>query len=297
MSSPGGTHKSKAPVSSWQRSSLFLLTGAGLLLLGMLAGFYLFFPAEALKQRITQELLTRTGTEVQLRQVSLYPLLSLDADQVRIDLPQLPRPLEIEQLSLSPLWSTLLSSNPGVQLQAELMSGTLTGEILKSGLIRAMATGLRFDLPLQKPMAMNITGTLNQANLEAATRLDPETKTAISLLLSDVRISGLDIFKADSPGISFGETTLEVDGQGRAMKIKTLSARGGDLDIKGDGTLLIGRTSATSRIKLELQVRPGPNADPAIASLLELAGKQGPEGFYSLKVSGTLAKPMLKTGG
>jgi hypothetical protein len=81
------------------------------------------------------------------------------------------------------------------------------------------------------------------------------------------------------------------------MKIKTLSARGGDLDVNGFGTLLIGRTSATSRIKLELQVRPGPNADPSIASLLELAGKQGPEGFYSLKVSGTLAKPMLKTGG
>ena len=297
MSSPGGTHKSKSLASSWQRSGLFLFTGASLLLLGMLSGFYLFFPAEALKQRITQELLTRTGTEAQIRQVSLYPLLRLDTEQVKIDLPQLPRPLEIEQLSLSPLWSTLLSSNPGVQLQAELMSGTLTGEILQSGLISAMATGLRFDLPLQKPMAMNITGTLNQANLEAATRLDPETKTVISLQLSDLRISGLDIFKADSPGIAFGEATLEVDGQGRSMKIKTLSARGDDLDIKGDGTLLIGRTSATSRIKLELQVRPGSKADPAIASLLELAGKQGPEGFYSLKVSGTLAKPMLKAGG
>ena len=97
MSSPGGAHKSKAPVSRWQRSGLFLPTGAGLLLLGMLAGFYLFFPAEALKQRITQELMTRTGTEVQIRQVSLYPLLSLDADQVKIDQPQLPRPLLIEQ--------------------------------------------------------------------------------------------------------------------------------------------------------------------------------------------------------
>lgn len=296
MSDPGGTRRTKMPIAAWQRPSLFLLTGAGLLLLGMLAGFYLFFPADALKQRITQEIRTRTGTEVQIQKASLYPLLSLHANQVKIDINDLPHPLEIDQLSISPQWSTLLSSNPGAQLQAQLMGGVVSGEILKSGVISAMAKGLHFDLPLQKPMAMNITGTLKQATLEAATRLDPKTKTHISLRLSDVRIIGLDIFKADSPGIALGEITLEVDGQGRAMKIMSLSAKGGALDINGDGTLFIGRTSASSRIKLELQVRPGPNADPSIASLLELAGKQDASGFYSLKVSGTLAKPSLKTG-
>lgn len=284
-------------LSHWQRPSLFLLAGCCLLLMGMLTGFYLFFPAEALKQRIIQELMTRTGTEVQIRQVSLYPLLSLDADQVKIDLPDLPRPLEIEQLSLTPLWSTLLSSNPGVQLQAELMSGTLSGELLKNGMISAMATGLSFELPMQKPIAMNITGTFNQANLDAAIRLEPETKTVLSLQLSDVRVTGLDIFKADSPGLALGEVILEVDGQGRAMKIKTLSVKGGDLDVSGEGTLLIGRTSASSRIKLALQVRAGANADPSIASMLELAGKPGPDGRYSLTLGGSLAQPTIKLGG
>lgn len=297
MSSSERARSRGKSVSRWQRPSLFLLAGCGLLLLGMLTGFYLFFPAEALKQRITQEIMTRTGTKVQIRQVSLYPLLSLDADQVTIDLPDLPHPLQIEQLSLSPLWSTVLSSNPGVQLQAEFMHGTLAGELLKSGMISAMATGLSFDLPMQKPMALNITGTLNQANLDAATRLEPETKTVLSLQLSDVRVSGMDIFKTDTSGIDLGEVSLEVDGQGRAMKVKTLSAKGGDLDVSGEGTLLIGRTSASSRIKLALQVRAGANADPSIASMLELAGKPGPDGRYSLNLGGTLAKPTIRTGG
>ena len=297
MSSSDGIRSRSNPASGWQRPSLFLLAGAGLLLLGMLTGFYLFFPADALKQRITQELNIRTGTDVQIEQVALYPFLSLSANQVNITSAALPRPLEIEELRVAPQWLTLLSNDPGVTLQARLMSGNVSGKLQKSGLISAIATGLRFVLPLQKPMPLNITGTLKQATLNGATHLDTETQTNFSLRLNEVLVKGLDILKADSPGLDLGEIILEVDGQGRAMKIMTLSAKGGDLDINGDGTLLIGHTSAVSRIKLELQIRPGSTADPSIASLLELAGKQGPNGFYSLEVSGTLAKPVLKAGG
>ena len=297
MSSSDGIRSRSKPASGWQRPSLFLLAGAGLLLLGMLTGFYLFFPADALKQRITQELNIRTGSDVQIEQVALYPFLSLSATQVNITSAALPRPLEIEDLRVAPQWLTLLSNDPGVTLQARLMSGNVSGKLQKSGLISAIATGLRFVLPLQKPMPLNITGTLKQATLNGATRLDTETQTNFSLRLNEVLVKGLDILKADSPGLDLGEIILEVDGQGRAMKIMTLSAKGGDLDINGDGTLLIGHTSAVSRIKLELQIRPSSTADPSIASLLELAGKHGPNGFYSLKVSGTLAKPVLKAGG
>lgn len=297
MRSFGKIRSGEKNLSRWQRPSLFLLAGCGLLLLGMLAGFYLFFPAEALKQRITQELMTRTGTEVQIGKVSLYPLLSLDADQVSIVLPDLPRPLEIEQLSFAPQWLSLLSNDPAVQLQARLMSGGLSGEIQKSGLVKAMATGLRFDLPLQKPMVLNIAGTLDQATFDGATRLDAETQTHVTLHLNEVMVKGLDIFKADSPGLALGEVILEVDGQGRAMQIRTLSAMGGDLEVSGEGTLLIGRTAASSRIKLALQVRAGANADPSIASMLELAGEPGPDGRYSLTLGGSLAQPTIRTGG
>jgi type II secretion system protein N len=268
-----------------------------MLLLGLLAGFYLFFPAEALRQRIVQEIVTRTGSQVQIGEVTLYPVLTLEANRIEFGGTALPQPLEVEQLRIAPQWLTLLSGDPGAQLQARIMNGTITASLHKSGAISATAMGLRFDVPVQKPMPFNVTGTLSEAALDATIGLAAKTKTSLSLRLADVNIVGLEIFKADSPGLVLGEMTLELDGQGRALRINTLTAKGGDLDVNGDGTLQLGRTAATSRIKLALQVRPGPNADPTITSLLQLAGAPGADGSYALQLSGTLAKPNLKPGG
>jgi hypothetical protein len=62
----------------------------------------LFFPEEMLKQRIIQEIGTSTRVEVQIDQVSLYPLLTLDANRVSLEISGLPQTLEIEQLSVTP---------------------------------------------------------------------------------------------------------------------------------------------------------------------------------------------------
>ena len=293
MRSSAWSRKTKRRAAAWQKPGLFVLAGAGLLLLGMLTGFYLFFPAEALRQRVIQEVETRTGAEIQIGQMALYPLLTLDASQISFDVTGLPQPMQIEQLSLAPQWSTLLSSDPGVQLQAQLMNGLVNAEVLRTGMINAMATGLRFDLPLQKPMAMNITGKLDQTTVNAATHLDPETKTQLSLQLSDVRISNLAFFKEDSPGIALGEIVLEVNGQGRAMKINALTAKGGDFNISGEGTLFIGRTSATSRINLSLQIKAADSAHPTLVSLLELSAPPDANGDHHLRVTGTLTTPTI----
>jgi len=293
MRSSAWSRKTKRRAAAWQKPGLFVLAGAGLLLLGMLTGFYLFFPAEALRQRVIQEVETRTGAEIQIGQMALYPLLTLDASQISFDVTGLPQPMQIEQLSLAPQWSTLMSSDMGVQLQAQLMSGLVNAEVLRTGIINATATGLRFDLPLQKPMAMNITGKLDQTTVNAATHLDPETKTQLSLQLSDVRISNLAFFKEDSPGIALGEIVLEVNGQGRAMKINALTAKGGDFNISGEGTLFIGRTSATSRVNLSLHIKTTDSADPTLVSLLELSAPPDANGDHHLRVSGTLATPTI----
>ena len=292
----------KGPVADRRRRaggwlSLWLLAGSGLFLLGLLVGLYLFFPAEVLKQRIIQEVATRTGAQLQIEQLTLYPLLTLDAERLNFDMTGLPQVLEVERLSISPQWSTLLSGDPGAQLHVNIMNGTITAGLLKSGAINASAAGLRFDLPIQEPLPFNITGTLSEVTVDAAIRLDPETKTHLLLRLVDVKVLGLQLLKADGPGLALGEITLEAEGQGRALQVKTLSVKGGDLDVDGEGTLLIGRTSASSRIKLSLQVRPGPNADPSIISLLEISGKPDADGRYPLQLTGSLDKPNLKSGG
>ncbi len=300
MSVPKLPRQARGPVASWRKSSFFLLAGAGLLLLGMLTGFYLFFPSETLRQRIIQEIEARAGVavqSVQIEQVSLYPLLTLDARGIELGLTGLPRPLPIEALSIAPQWSTLFSADPGVLVQGSLMNGTITAGLLRSGAINAHATGLRFDLPIQKPLPFNVTGTLSEAAFDGGVRLNTEAKTQLLLRLADVNVLGLELLKADGSRLALGEITLQVEGQGRSMKVKTLSAKGGDLDVSGNGTLLIGRTTTSSRIKLALQVRPGANADPSITSLLDIFGKPDADGRYPLQVTGTLGKPILKSGG
>lgn len=295
-------NKEKGPVAGRRHQarrwlSLWLLAGAGLFLLGLLVGLYLFFPVEVLKQRIIQEVATRTGAQLQIEQLTLYPLLTLDAKQVKFDLAGLPQELEVERLSISPQWSTLLSGDPGAQLHANIMSGAITGGLQKSGAFSAKAAGLRFDIPLQKPLHMNITGTLTESILDSALHLGPEIKSQLSLRLIDVRILGLEILKAGGPGLTLGAITLEMDGQGQALRINSLTATGGDLEVTGEGTLLFGRSLSTSRIKLALQISTGPNADPTITSLLQIAGEADKDGRYPVRLSGTLANPILKSGG
>ena len=297
MRFPAWSRMKKTPTSALQRPSLFLLAGAGLFLLGTLAGLYLFFPAEALRQRIVQEIGTRTGMDVQIEQLALYPLLTLDANKIKLGVTGLPRLLDIEQLRIAPQWSTLLSGDPGVQLQGRIMDGTFTSGLQKGGAVSARAMGLNFDLPVQEPIPFNIVGTLNEATFDSSIGLSPETKTGLSLQLDAVSILGLEFLKADSKGLSLGEIALEVEGQGRALRINSLTAKGGDLEVDGDGTLQIGRTAATSRIKLALHVRPAPNADPDVAALLQLAGEPDADGRFSLQLTGSLANPILKPGG
>lgn len=287
----GNRHTARRSINFW------VLAGLGLFLLGILAGLYLFFPVDVLKQRIVQDIATRSGVQLQIEKLTLYPLLTLDAEQLNIDIPGLQQPLVIEQLSIAPQWSTLLSGDPGAQLQAHLMNGMVTGSLKKNGALSAKAAGLRFDLPMQKPVPLNITGTLNDATIDSSIRLGPERKSHMSLRLTDVSVLGLEMFNTDGRGLALGAITLEVDGQGQALRITSLTAVGGDVDITGEGTLLIGRNSATSRIKLELQILPGKSADPMIASLLELAGEAEENGRYRVRLTGTLANPVMKAGG
>jgi type II secretion system protein N len=275
---------------------LWLLAGAGLFVLGLLAGLYLFFPAETLKQRIIQETDDRTEARLQIGSLSLYPLLALHAEEIGIELDKLSEPLKIDSLTITPQWSTLLS-DPGAHIEVSGMSGTATAVITKSGTLSVDAAGLQFDLPLLEPIPCTISGTINEAKIDTATYLHTDTKIRLSLRVSNARILGLAGFDADKRGIAIGEVSLLAEGKGRNLEVTSLSATGGALDVSGQGTLFIGRTAATSRIRLDLEAKPGPNADPNITTLLQLAGEADQNGRYSLQLTGTLTKPNLKSGG
>lgn len=284
---------SRVAGSRW-RAKLAALLGLCLFMLGLIVGIYLFFPAETLRQRIVQELETKAGMQVQIKQLALYPLLTVAAGQASVDIPGLAEPLQIESVQLAPQWLSLLSKDPGARLQASLMNGTVNAGWHKSGLLRAEAVDLRFDVPVLTPFQFNLSGTLSRAFLATNPRLDPNTETQVSLQLADVKVVGLEMFNAREEGISLGDIFLQLDGKGRVLRIKALTVKGGLLDVAGEGTLMIGRTAATSRIRLALQLRPDPNADSDLTSLLALAGQPEADGRYLMQLTGTLAQPVFK---
>ena len=128
MRSSAWSQKTKGRDAAWQRPSLFVLAGAGLLLLGMLTGFYLFFPAEALRQRFIQEIETRTGAEVQIGQMALYPLLTLDASQITFGVTGLPGNA---RLQVNEVWRDTPAARAGMQVGDVILE--VNGKKMKDG--------------------------------------------------------------------------------------------------------------------------------------------------------------------
>ncbi|HKL25652.1 MAG TPA: type II secretion system protein GspN [Desulfuromonadales bacterium] len=282
---------------SWRASSLFLTVATALFFIAFLAGVYLFFPGETLRQRLIQEVSQQADLELQLGSLTLQPLLTLAAGDIRIMSPDIPWPLEIEELEASPNWMSVLTGDPGANIRARLMDGSLSCSLQKSGNLNVRSAGLRFDLPLTNPMALRLTGRVDEVALDTGIRLNTDTQTNLFLKLNETRILELDLSGAGDTSIALDEITLQVEGQGRSMQITALEARGGDLLVTGEGVVIIGRTAETSRLRLTLQMRPAAGLDPAVASLFDLAGKPQPDGSYSLQISGSLAQPLIRPGG
>ena len=281
----------------WRSSSLFLLSAVGLFFLAFLAGFYLFFPNETLKQRIAKEVTEQTGLDVQIATLAVYPLLKLETAGIEIVSEKIPWPIVIDELDIAPRWLASLSGDPGAQVEARLLNGTLTLGVQQSGTLSAQSTGLRFDLPFVEPMTFRLLGTLAEADLETDTRLDAEAQTRLLLRLSELQVSGLGLAGDGDTRVNLGEILVRVAGKGRSMEVENLAASGGDIALEGEGTVIIGRTAASSRIRLNLRVRPQPGLDPSLLSLFELAGRPEADGSYPLQLTGTLANPQLKPGG
>ncbi len=302
MRFPGWPRKRVKPVTAGrkttrQRSGLFLCGATGLFLLAFLAGIYLFFPAEVLKQRIIHEVTERSAAEIRIGRLALAPLLTLKMSAINLLPPNAPWPIEIDELHMAPRWLTLFSGNPAMRVKAELMSGTLTSGLQKNGTFTLRAEDLDFDLPLQEPLALRITGTLAEADLAGGIDFAKETQTRLALRLNAVRILGLDLSGGGETTIDLGVITLQVNGQGRFMQINVLEASGGNLAVSGEGTLIVGQTKAASRLKLTLLIRPGADLDPNLRSLLELTGKPQADGRFPLQISGSLANPVFNLGG
>ncbi|MEJ2491174.1 MAG: type II secretion system protein GspN [Desulfuromonadales bacterium] len=289
-----GSSSARGQSAKRGRRAGFVLACLVLFLVSALAGFYLFFPGNTLKERIVHEAASRADLTVMMDSLSLSPILTLKATGLAIRHEDLPVPVGIDQLTLAPEWTTLLSGDPGISIDASIMGGTISSVVTRSGAVTAQGADVRLDLPLQEPFPLRVGGQLSRLDFSGGTRLDTDTASELSVRLTDVEVLGLEGLNAEGTSLSLGEITLNVEGLGRAMKVNTLTAQDGAFDVSGSGTVLIGRTASSSRLNLSLQVKPTAKADPSLVSLLELSGQPGDDGAYTLRLSGTPTRPVLQ---
>ena len=269
-----------------QNQAKVVLGGVAVFLLAFLLGIHLFFPTAAVQRWLSGELAARAPVTVLLVPMSLRPLFTLSGDGSTVIVDRSGGDLVVlDELRLKPLWTSLRGGDPGVSVQAARLQGHHAATLRRSGGLTLRAAGMKLtDFPVHQETRTLLTGTIVKGDLQGNFPVRPGTETRLSLEIDN---SSLTVLGQPLP---LGKIAVEGSGQGNNLRLTTLSASGGDLIIAGTGTLLLGTTTAASRISLDLSLRPTPSAPPALATLLEIAGKRQADNSYRLQLNGAIGQ-------
>ncbi len=281
---------------SRKSGNLYLTVGVGLFIVGLLCSFYLTFPDALLKQRLVYELEARLPVQVDLVEAALQPLLTLSGEGMTVRLSgQTETLLHIDTFQVGPQWGKLLTGDVGLKGTVNPSSGELAFAWQPDGPLAMTGTTLPLDISLATSPKMRITGTLTSGQVTTAVPLQSATESRIDINLAQVVVQGLEALTANAAGLRLGEISLQVSGQGTSFSITHLQTSGGDLLVTGTGTLMLAVANPQfSRINLNLTIRAGSQADATLVSLLELVGTKQADGSQKLRLTGTLAKPIVR---
>ena len=272
---------------------LFLLC---LLLFGVsgVLSFWTFFPADVLQRRLLQDVSQQTGLRMAGRNAAmLFPLgLGLDLSIY----PRVPglTDLELTDLQITPVWSSLFSESKKVHLVAALAGGKIDAAVALSGQTSLEIKNIALDI-LQHPdlpyrVSGQLTGHLDGENLSE----DMNGRGSFSLHLKDARIMGLA--RIGLPANLFaGVLRLEGKLTQRRVSLEKVVLSGGALELSGGGNILIGETAEQSRLNLNVRLHPTVTTPDSLRDLLNMTGiRPTADGSYLLRVGGTVAKPVIR---
>jgi type II secretion system protein N len=285
----------RAPAGRLADRLRFGLACAAVLAAALLAGLWLGFPTEALRQRLEFEARSRAGLELRIAELRLLFPATLEGSGVTVAAPRPPAPsVTLDRVRLRPLWLTLLGGSPGVRLQAELQGGSLTATARKGGALQAELNRVPFAAPLAAGSALGVAGTVTEASFAGELPVQAATATRLRLTAAEVRLTGLEALGLPGGSLPLGTLRLEGSGKGSDFRIEQLTAGGGKIEASGSGTLLLATPLGRSRVNLNLTLRPAPGLDPGIAGLLGVFGQREADGSYRVRFSGTLTAPVAR---
>lgn len=264
-------------------------------LLGFVAGFILFFPAESLRPRLEQEA-ARRGLRLSIGALETAFPAGLRAQRVTLagsgsgkEAPS----LSIERLTLSPDWSSLVLGRLAVDFDARLLGGTAEGSFSRSGRFALRGSDLAWRGALPGSAGGTLVAHLRRAEISGAWPARADEALRLAIDCDQAAIEGL--LGAKTP-LNLGSIVLIGEGKGKDLRLSTIEASGGQLSVKGSGSLLLNQPLGRSPLNLALTLRAGAGLDPTLAELLTAFLPPAADGTSRLRLSGTLSSPQKNAG-
>ncbi len=237
--------------------------------------------------------MAKQGIPLQIEQPQLLFPPGIGAQKLRITPRQRPQaPFLFENAALSPRWTSLVSSNQGARFEAHFLQGKISGSAYRNGQLSIHAEKLHLDEPLGPQLPLIFVATLEQGEFDGRLPLTGKNSSQLQLQLIDARLAGLKKLGNNSDTLMIGRLRFTAKAQGPLVQITQLSSSGPAFDLKGTGTLRIGRTAASSSLNLTLVLTPK-ELDPTLLDLLTLVKKPQADGNYRFNLRGSLLSPRI----
>jgi len=284
---PRVSGEKKAGSASWTRR----LGGLLIFLVAFGSGFWMALPEQLLLQRGRAALYQASGLVLTAQSMEIGFPLELQFSQCRLEALSIPVPLRLESLRLSPRWRSLLLGNPAIEVEAIGYGGSLTGQMGSDGYLEVAVRDLDLTRFEGLPGGYRLEGRLRAtAQGEIASR----EGVAWQLQLTGLGLTGLQSFGIEQ-ALMLGRAESRGHVQGQTFKVEALQLDQGVLEASGDGSVILGRDPASSRIAASLKVRAGKDLPAFLGDLLALSG-QSPdaEGWRTFRLSGRLDAPRIQ---
>lgn len=257
--------------------------------------FWMFFPAEVLQQRLVQELSRETGLRMHGEQATMLMPLGLKFDLTIYPDQRGMAPLVVDDLRLTPLWTSLLTLNQAAHLKGSITQGDFSARVWRNGNVNVSLHNLSL-LDLQEPdLPYRLGGALN-LRFVGEELLSPGAQGGgrFNADIRDTLVLGLERIGLPSD-VSLGLLQMNGHFSESRVSVEQLVATGGVLELSGGGTLLIGATPEQTRINLNVRLHPTRQTPENIRDLLMLTGiRPGADGSYTLQIGGTAARPVMR---
>jgi type II secretion system protein N len=266
-----------------------------LFVVGAFFSFWVFFPAEVLEQRLVQELSRESGIKMRSDNAAMLVPLGLRLDLTLVSkYPEL-ADLVIDDLRMTPAWTSLVTRNQALDLQGDLAGGRLNSRLARDGDVTLKLREIRLLELFGADMAYRLNGLLTAEfrGEDLAAGADQGQGT-FSVNIQQASVLGLEQIglAADLP---LGAVQIAGRFSDMRVSLEQLSVVGGALEVSGGGTLLVGPTPERTRLNLNIRLQPTTQTPVGVRDLLSLTGvRPTPDGSYTLQIGGTLARPVMR---